>query len=71
MKAALKRGGAADLNLYSTSGGGYLGLAYYPRSTSAKQYAVLDGVVVHYGSLPGGFIPRYNLGFTATHEVGH
>ncbi len=71
MKSALKEGDAADLNIYSNSGGGYLGFAYYPSITTSNQYGVLDGVVVHYGSLPGGYIPNYNLGYTATHEVGH
>ena len=72
MKGALKRGGPTTLNLYITSGAGYLGWAYYPKiNVWQKKYAVLDGVVVNYGSLPGGFIPFYNLGFTATHEVGH
>jgi hypothetical protein len=71
MKTALKRGDSTDLNIYSTSGGGYLGWAYYPSIVVYRQYRVLDGVVLHYGSLPGGYITNYNMGFTATHEVGH
>ena len=71
MKSALKEGDATALNIYSTSGGGYLGWAYYPSIVKYRHYEVLDGVVIHYGSVPGGYIPRYNLGFTATHEVGH
>lgn len=71
MKSALKRGDSTDVNIYSTSGGGYLGWAYYPSITASQQYGVLDGTVVHYGSLPGGYITNYNMGFTATHEVGH
>ena len=71
MKSALKRGGSADLNIYSKSGGGFLGWAYYPQITSSNQYGVLDGVVINYGSMPNGPIANYNLGYTATHEVGH
>jgi hypothetical protein len=71
MKSALKRGGPTDLNIYTTSGGGFLGWAYLPKITTSKQFGVLDGVVVHYGSLPNGFIGGFNLGYTATHEVGH
>jgi hypothetical protein len=71
MKSALKQGGPTDLNVYSTSGGGFLGWAYYPNITTSNQFEVLDGVVIHYGSLPGGPITNYNLGYTATHEVGH
>ncbi|MGL6279712.1 MAG: zinc metalloprotease [Gaiella sp.] len=70
MKAALKDGGPSDLNIYTTGGGGYLGWAYYPSIVASRQYAVLDGVVVHFGSLPGGR-PPYDLGLTVTHEVGH
>lgn len=71
MKSALKQGDAADLNIYSTSGYGYLGFAYYPSITASNRFEVLDGVLIHYGSLPGGFIGPYNDGYTATHEVGH
>ncbi len=71
MKTALKQGDSADLNIYSGSGGGYLGWAYYPSITNSQRYGVLDGIVLHYGSLPGGYIANYNLGYTATHEAGH
>ena len=77
-KAALKEGAGDDLNIYTNSGGGYLGYAYYP-TVIGTQSEVLDGVVLAYGTLPGadqpgisdipGFI--YNLGDTGTHEVGH
>ena len=71
MKTALKRGDARTLNLYSTSGGDYLGWAYYPSIVAQRQYQVLDGVVVHFDSVPGGKFKPYNLGFTAVHEAGH
>ncbi|MGH3103250.1 MAG: zinc metalloprotease [Gaiellaceae bacterium] len=71
MKSALKQGDATALNIYSNTAAGFLGFAYYPSIVVYQQYQVLDGVVIHYGSMPGGFIEGFNLGFTATHEVGH
>ena len=74
MKTALKQpkeGGASTLNIYTTSGGGFLGWAYYPNITASNQFGVLDGVVLNYGSLPNGSVTDFNLGYTATHEVGH
>lgn len=71
MKSALKVGGPTDLNIYSTSGGGYLGWAYYPSIVKYNGYEVLDGIVIHYGSMPDGPIANYNMGHTATHEAGH
>jgi Pregnancy-associated plasma protein-A len=68
-KKALRQGGADALNIYSTNGGGYLGWAYFPSTYETRPY--LDGIVIHYGSMPGGFIENFNLGFTATHEAGH
>lgn len=72
-KTALRRGGPNALNIYTGTAAGNLGFAYYPSILKYQggKYSKLDGAVVHYGSLPGGSIPAFNLGFTATHEVGH
>jgi hypothetical protein len=71
MKTALKQGGSTDLNIYTGLAAGNLGFAYYPSIVTSNQYEVLDGVAIHYESVPGGKIKNFNLGFTATHEVGH
>jgi hypothetical protein len=74
MKAMLRQGDAAALNLYLVSfdnlgADGLLGYATFPDMYDDDPLS--DGVVLRHTTLPGGPLAPYNLGRTATHEVGH
>jgi len=59
---------AHHLNIYTGNMPGLLGWSYMPYSWSESYY--MHGVCLSYTCLPGGTYP-YNLGRTASHEVGH
>jgi len=71
MKTALKVGGPETLNIYSADlGKSLLGWSYFAQD--AAKDGVLDGVVIHFDTLPGGpWGAHYSGGDTTTHEVGH
>ncbi len=68
-KTALQVNPETTLNFYTTNGAGLLGWATFPSDLAGDP--AMDGVVVLYSSLPNIGAPPYNLGQTATHEVGH
>jgi hypothetical protein len=73
----LRKGGYDALNFFVVlPGGGLLGYATFPLArTSTASMRRLDGVVLHYNSLPArpGATDTwpYALGQTAVHEAGH
>ena len=68
-KTALQVDPETTLNFYTTNGGGLLGWATFPWDLAGDP--AMDGVVVLYSSLPNIGAPPYDLGQTATHEIGH
>ncbi|RPB03283.1 hypothetical protein L873DRAFT_1787093 [Choiromyces venosus 120613-1] len=71
MKAILHKGDYKTLNVYFQNfSGDLLGHCYFPQTPTA---AIIqrDGCSVLYTSTPGGTTTNYNLGQTATHEIGH
>ena len=70
MKRALHKGGSGALNVYTASGGDFLGWATFPSSYASKPW--YDGIVMDYRSMPGGpYGTDFSLGLTLTHESGH
>ncbi|KAI9343975.1 hypothetical protein BDR26DRAFT_894039 [Obelidium mucronatum] len=70
MKRALRKGGPRNPNIYSSNpGAGLLGIATLP--VSYRSFPKDDGVVISFGTFPGGSIQNFNQGKTSVHEVGH
>ncbi|MDZ5620774.1 zinc metalloprotease [Nocardioides bizhenqiangii] len=67
-RAATRKGGANALNMWLVDFK-WLGIATFP--WDYDRHSAIDGIRVHYGSLPRGDIANYDEGETATHEAGH
>jgi len=67
-KSSLHRGGMGTLNVYSVKlSGGLLGWSTFPWDHEGNQ----DGIIFHYGTIPGGSVTGYEHGDTLVHETGH
>ncbi|KAM7194193.1 zincin [Rhypophila sp. PSN 637] len=73
MKKALRKGTYRTLNLYFFKDlGSNFGYCYFPTTvTSGSNDFYYDGCSILSSTLPGGSSTNYNLGHTATHEIGH
>jgi len=72
MKAALHKGDARNLNIYTSTAEDFLGWAYFP--STYKVHPTFDGLVIDWETLPGAstrYAGAYDLGKTVTHEAGH
>lgn len=70
MRKKLRKGGKNALNLYFVKpNDGTLGWAAFP--WEYKKHKKWDGVSINVDSVAGGSMAEFNLGDTATHEVGH
>ena len=67
-RSQTRQGGAGALNIWLVEFD-LLGVATFPWDYAKK--GAVDGIRVHFDSLPGGSIENFNLGETATHEAGH
>jgi hypothetical protein len=67
-RSQTRQGGADALNIWLVEFK-FLGIATFPWDYAQK--GEIDGIRVHFDSLPGGSITNFNLGETATHEAGH
>ncbi|KAI8802355.1 metalloprotease [Cladochytrium replicatum] len=72
MKAALRQGNEATLNIYTVAFTKSLSLNGYSTFPDAfAEKPVDDGVVLIYKVLPNGTRSNHNMGAIATHEIGH
>jgi hypothetical protein len=67
-RSQTRQGGANALNIWLVDFK-FLGIATFPWDYA--KHPDVDGIRVHFDSLPGGSIENFNLGETATHEAGH
>ena len=67
-RSQTRKGGANALNVWLVDFK-WLGIATFP--WDYRRNPAIDGIRVHYASLPGGTMQNYNEGDTATHEAGH
>ncbi|RPB13711.1 extracellular metalloprotease [Morchella conica CCBAS932] len=71
MKQSLRKGDYKTLNVYFQNlGDGLLGYCYFPE-TETSSSLLYDGCSILSTSVPGGSATGYDLGRTATHEIGH